>query len=51
MPPATERIVHINAVLHHFFGAANTIGIRSTSGGIGKNDDSAKAKTAKAYVL
>ena len=43
----TDEIVVIVAYRQAFCGLANTIGASNTSGGIGKNTDSAKVKKAK----
>ena len=46
----TEKRVQVKAIRHQSFGFAKTIGISITSGGIGKNELSEKATTAK-YLL
>ena len=48
MPPITEATVAISAKRQAFFGSASDIGASRMSGGIGKNELSAKATPASA---
>ena len=48
MPPSTEKIEQTIANLNACRGAPRQSASSSTSGGIGKNDDSAKARIARA---
>ena len=50
IPPRTEENVHINAYTHALTLLAIIIGIRSMSGGIGKNELSAKETMLKIQV-
>ena len=47
MPPSTEENVQINAYIHAFTLLAIIIGMRRMSGGIGKNELSAKETKLK----
>ena len=47
MPPSTEENVQINAYVHALILFAMTIGISRMSGGIGKNELSAKETILK----
>ena len=49
-PPITEKRVQVNAIRHQLDGLASTMGITITSGGIGKNELSVKATTAKIFL-
>lgn len=46
--PKIEAIVHVNAYLNALVVAPKTKAINSASGGIGKKDDSAKARIKSA---
>ena len=51
MAPVTEPRVHTAAAFSHLPGAAATMAMSRTSGGIGKNEDSAKAMRNSATML
>ena len=47
MPPTTEATVVTSANCQAFSGLASVMGASITSGGMGKNDDSAKLRPAR----